>query len=118
MSTKLKAGLVVLGFLSALDMALPLITDGDNPPMAVALVAAVIGLASMVLVISAWRGGKRAVTPLVALRVLSAMTAVPAFFADAPAAAVVAAAVLIVLTVAGAGMVLTGDRRTDLVGAR
>ncbi len=118
MSDTFKAGLLVLGLLSVLDLSLPLLTDGDNPPMSVALVAAALGLASLALVISAWRGAAGAVKPLIALRVVSAVTAVPAFFTEPPAAAVAAAAVLVVLTLAGTAMLVSGSRRRELVGAR
>ena len=81
MSRSLRAGLIVLGVLSVLDLLTPLVTDGEHPPMAIALGSAVIGLASLVLAVSAWRGAMRAVLPLVVLRALSAISAVPAVFA-------------------------------------
>src|SRR5689334_7396209 len=84
-----RAGLVVLAVLSLLDLLGPLLTAGSHPPMSVALVGAAIGLASLALVPPAWRGSKRAAWVLVGLRLLSALSAVPAFFvSDAPAAAV------------------------------
>jgi hypothetical protein len=104
-----RAGLLVLGLLSVADLLLPLLTDGEAPPMAIALVAAALGLASLVLVISAWRGAHKAIIPLVALRALSAATSLPAFFAaGVPAPAIGAAAATVLLTVAGAFLVLKG----------
>lgn len=118
-SLQFRAGLIVLGLLSAGDLALPLLTDGEHPPMAVALVAALIGLASIALIISAWRGARRAVLPLVVLRLLSAVAAVPAFFEpDVPASAIVAAGAGVALTVVGVVLVLAGARRTTEVGVR
>lgn len=114
-----RIGLGVFAVLSVLDLLLPLYTDGENPPMSVALVASVIGLASLVLVLSAWRGARRAVLPLLVLRVLSALTAVPAFFVSGPpAAAIVSAAVLIVLTGVAVVLVFPAARRPASVGAR
>lgn len=119
MSFSFRAGLVVLGVLSASDLALPLLTDGEHPPMAVALVAAAIGLASIALIISAWRGARRAVIPLVVLRALSGASAVPAFFEPGvPAAVITVAAVGIALTILGIALVLPGARRPTEVGAR
>jgi hypothetical protein len=104
-----RAGLLVLGLLSIADLLLPLLADGEAPPMAVALVAAALGLASLVLVISAWRGARKAIVPLIVLRALSAAAAIPAFFAtDVPAPAIAAAAATIALTAVGAALTLTG----------
>jgi len=114
-----RAGLVVLAVLSVFDLLGPLLTDGSHPPMSVALVGAAIGLASLVLVLPAWRGSRRAAWVLVGLRLLSALSAVPAFFvSDVPAAAVGAAAGIIAFTVLGAVLVVAGTRQVNLVGAR
>lgn len=100
-------GLSILGLLSLLDLVGPLITDGEHPPMEVALVGAVMGLASLVLIGYVVRGATRAVAPLVVLRVLSALTAAPAFFVDdVPAVAMAFAGAIIALTFVGAAMVL------------
>ncbi len=56
---------------------------------------------------------------LVALRVLSALTAVPAFFFEGvPVVPMVLAGVAISLTLVGSVLVLSGIRRPALVGAR
>lgn len=118
MSRSLRAGLIVLGVPSALDLVLPLLTDGEHPPMAVALVAAVLGLASLALVVSAWRGATRAVIPLVILRLVSALTALPALaMSGVPNAAVSAAAATIALTVVGVIAALTGTRAQSVAAA-
>jgi hypothetical protein len=112
-----RTGLVLLGLLSVGDLAGPLLTDGEHPPMSIALIGAALGLASLVLVVMAWRGARRAAVPLIVLRVLSALSAVPAFFAgDVPAAAVAAAAIIVVLTVIGTALLLVPAR--ELAGAR
>jgi len=117
-SRSARAGLVVFGVLSVVDLLGPLLTDGQHPPMAVALAGAVIGLASLLLVVAAWRGASRAVIPLVVLRVLSALSALPAFFGSGVPAAVVAfAAAGIVATGVGAVLVLR-DRQRTTAGAR
>lgn len=100
-------GLSILGLLSLLDLVGPLITDGEHPPMEVALVGSVLGLASLVLIGYVVRGATRAVAPLVVLRVMSALTAVPAFFVDdVPAVAMVVVGGIITLTIVGVALVL------------
>lgn len=118
-SRSIRAGFGVLAVLSVLDVLGPLLTDGEHPPMGVALAGCVIGLASLALIVSAWRGAHRAVLPLVVLRVLSALTAAPAFVVSGvPAAAVAAAAAIVVLTVVGIVLVLPAGRRQTVAGAR
>ncbi len=117
MSRSYRSGLVILGVLSLLDLAGPLLTDGDNPPMSIALVGSALGVASLVCVVLAWRGKTRAALPLAGLRLLSALTAVPAFFApDVPAGIRALAAVLVLLTVMGVALVV-GSRGRQVVTA-
>jgi hypothetical protein len=117
MSRTFRAGLVVFGVLSVGDLAGPLMTDGDHPPMSIALIGSVLGLVSLVLVVLAWRGERRAVVPLIVLRVLSAASALPAFFTgDVPTAAVIAAGAIVALTAVGTVLVLKPAR--ELAGAR
>jgi hypothetical protein len=107
MSRSRTFGLAILGLLSLLDLAGPLLTDGDNPPMGVAIVGAVLGLASLVLIVYVARGASRAVAPLIVLRVLSALSALPAFFVgDVPAGIVSLAGSLVALTAVGVVMVV------------
>jgi hypothetical protein len=117
MSRTFRAGLILFGLLSVGDLAGPLLTDGEHPPMSVALIGSALGLVSVVLVVLAWRGTRRAVVPLLVLRILSGLSAVPAFFAgDVPAAAMIAAGLTIALTAAGTVLVLMPA--PQLVGAR
>ena len=117
MSRPFRAGLVLLGLLSVLDVAGPLLTDGNNPPMSIALLGSALGLASLVCVAAAWRGGRKAVLPLVVLRLISAVTAAPAFFAgDVPAGIVALAGAIVLLTLVGVALV-TGSREHEAVPA-
>jgi len=117
MSRSYRAGLVILALLSVIDVAGPLLTDGDNPPMEIALVGSALGVASLVCVVLAWRGMTRAVLPLAALRLLSALTAVPAFFiSDVPPAVRGLAAALVLVTVAAVALVV-GSRGRRMVTA-
>jgi hypothetical protein len=117
-SRSFRAGLLVLGFISFGDVLLPLLSDGEHPPMAVALVASAFGLISLALVISAWRGATRAAIPLVIIRALMALTAVPAFTAPGvPGPAMVAAGFGIGLTAIGVVLVVYGMVRRPVVAS-
>ena len=114
-----RAGLIILGALSLGDLAAPLLTDGEHPPMFIALIGAAIGAISIVLLIFAWRGRTPVAIALVVVRLLSALTAVPAFTVPGvPTVPMILAGVMITLTVVGIGFVLTGIRRPVPVMAR
>lgn len=108
MSRMFRSGLVLLGILSVVDVAGPAFTDGEHPPMSIAIFCAVLGVASLACSVLAWRGHRIPLVALIGLRVVSAATTVPAFFvADVPPAALVAAAAIVALTLAGVVLVLT-----------
>ena len=110
-SRMLGMGLAILGLLSVADLSAPLLTDGEAPPMSVALVLSVVGLASLAAVYGAWRGSKAALTALLVLRALSALSAVPAFFvAGVPAGPKTLAGVAIAATLVGIALVVNGRR--------
>jgi hypothetical protein len=112
-----RTGLIVLGVLSVLDVLGPLATDGEHPPMWIALIGSALGLASLALVVAAWRGSHRAVLPLVVLRLLSALSAVPAFFVDdVPAGIIALVAVIVAATLVGVALV-SGSRERVAVPA-
>lgn len=109
-----RAGLLLLGLLSLGDIATLVLTDGSSPPYAVAALVAVLGVVSLYLVVRALRDPARPVRLLVGLRILSALTALPAFvISDVPAAAKAAAAAVVVLT--AVGVLLTSRGRTTVV---
>jgi hypothetical protein len=113
-TTGRRVGLAIFGLLSVGDVVTIFLTDGDHPPYAVAAVGTLLGLVSLVLVVQAWRDPSRSLRLLIGLRVLSAITAIPAFFvSDVPAGAEVGAAAIIVLT--AVGVVLTARSRTMAV---
>jgi hypothetical protein len=112
-----RAGLAIFGLLSVADVIGLVATDGEHPPYAIAAIGAVLGLVSLWLVVRIWRGDWRGIFPLLGLRVLSALTAVPAFFvSDVPTAAVVAAAAIVALT-AVAVLLLRPESRSTKVAA-
>lgn len=110
-----RAGLLLLGLVSLGDVATILVTDGETPPYAVAALALVLGLGSLWLVVRALRDLEGSLRLLIGLRVLSAVSAVPAFFAsDVPAAARLAAAAVVGLTAVGV-LLVAPTRRAPAV---
>jgi hypothetical protein len=108
----LTTGLVIAGLLGLADLATPLVTDGEHPPMVVALLGAALGLATLVALVPAWRGGRFAAWVVVATRLVSAVTALPAFVVpDVPAPAVFAAGVGVAVTVLAAGLIVAALAR-------
>jgi hypothetical protein len=92
-------GLVLAGLLALGDLTTPLTTDGEHPPMSIALIAAAIGLLTVVGMVLAWRGSRAGIATIIVTRLLSAVTAVPAFFVDdVPGWAIGAAAFGVVVT--------------------
>jgi hypothetical protein len=118
MSALYRGGIVLLGVLSVLDLAAPLYTDGQHPPMIIAAIGSVLGLLSIVLAIFAWRGRTAAAIGLCAVRVLSALTAVPAFWeSGVPGPVMAVAGSFILLTIVGVVLTLAGLRRPVAVTA-
>ncbi|PZG12158.1 hypothetical protein C1I95_26420 [Micromonospora craterilacus] len=95
----LTVGLVLSGLLGLADLVSPLLGT-DGPPVAVVVTGAVLGLGTIVGVGLGWPNRTRAgAVTIIVTRLLSALTAVPAFFvATAPSEAKVMAGVGIVLT--------------------
>src|SRR6188768_201247 len=109
MTSVSRAGLIVLGLLSLVSLSSPLWTDGQHPPMMIALIDAGIGLICLILVALAWPGRTWAAITVVVLRLLMALTAVPAFLVPGvPTGSMITAGVGIGFTVVGAALVLAG----------
>jgi hypothetical protein len=107
-----RTGLVLLGLLSLADLSLPFVTDGDHPPMSVALISFGLGAVSLFFLRGAWRGDRPALVGLVATRLVSALLALPAVFIDDVPAGVVGVAVgTLAVTVLGVVLALAGSRQ-------
>jgi hypothetical protein len=109
MKSSMKLGLILMVVLSIGDIATLPLSDGHHPPLAVNIISAILGVASLPLIAMVWRGDRRALMPLVVLRVISALSAVPAFFVGgvpAPALAVASA----IVAVTAAAVVLVAPR--------
>jgi hypothetical protein len=106
---------MVLGVLDALSLPLTPSTPpgAEGPPIEVLIATTVLGVITIAAVVWAWRTGSRVGVRIVAgSRILSALTALPAFFVEGvPAVFVILAAVFVVLTVVCVAMVLAGPGR-------
>lgn len=104
-----RIGLVLSAWLAAGDVALPVLSDGDFPPMVVVFVVAGLGVVTLAALVPAWRGSTVAQWIVVAARLLSALVALPALFVGGvPAIAVTTAAAWVVLTVAVVATLVPG----------
>lgn len=101
------AGLLLLGVLAVLDVVTVLLAGGGFPPFEVAVAAGALGVVSLVLLVPAWRGGRVALRWLVGLRMVSALTSVPALVVDGvPAPVRTGVVCVLVLTLLGCALVL------------
>ena len=98
-----RAGLILFGLLSLTDVVMTFVPSSPNegPPLPILISGFVLGVVSLVLIALVLRTGSRVLLAvLVACRVVSALTAVPAFLIDdVPGPFVVLAAAFCVLTV-------------------
>lgn len=112
LTTKNKIGLGLAGLLGLIDVVSVGglgDSDGAGPPLGVLIAGSVIGLITIIAVIYTWRTGNRLGARIVAgTRILSILSAVPAFFVDdVPAGLIVVVAVAMVITVVTVALVLS-----------
>jgi hypothetical protein len=114
-----RTGLVIAALLALGDITTPFTGDGEHPPMAIGIICAVLGLITAAALVPAWRRGSRgAVAAIVVTRLLSAVTAVPAFFVDGlPGAIVAVAAAGVAVTLVSVALIAPRLRRPEPVPA-
>lgn len=110
-STLNKIGLglaALLGVADLVNLALPTPDGETGPPLGIVIFGALLGLVTLMGVGWAFRTGSRgAVRVVAAARIISAITALPAFFVEIPAGLRLFAGVIVILTVAVVVMILT-----------
>jgi len=112
MNAPSRVGLILLGLLAVADLSVPFVTDGETPPMSIAVISAALGAATLVCLRGAWRGQRPALVGVVVTRLLSALLTLPAFFiGDVPAGVVAVSAGTVALTVLGIVLALAGSRQ-------
>jgi hypothetical protein len=115
-STLNKAGLVLALLLGLADVTTPFqpMPDGAQagPPAAIMWLDSVLGVITVIAVVVAWRTGRRGAVRIAAgARIVSLLTALPAFFVDVPASVQAIVAVFGVLTIACVAMMLAPSRQ-------
>lgn len=81
-TTGITIGLVLAGLLGLADVVSLPFGDGETPPVPVAIASAILGLITLTGVVLAWRGRRGGIVAVIVTRLLSALSAVPAFFVD------------------------------------
>jgi len=77
---------VIFALLGLIDIALlGVVGSAIAPPLAVSIIIAALGLATLAALIPARHGSRRALVTAIVARVISALLAAAAFFAGAPA---------------------------------
>jgi hypothetical protein len=118
-STVNKVGLALAVLLGVSDIvgAFSSTPEGEvGPPVGILLLDGVLGLVTVVGVLWALRSRSRGAVRIVAAsRIVSAITALPAFFVDIPDWLRLLAGATVILTVVVVVMMLTPARRSELV---
>jgi hypothetical protein len=115
LTTRAKIGYWLAVLLAVVDVAtllLPTPADGEGPPVAVTLFSAVMGVITLVAAVLVARTGRRSGLRVMAVsRILSAITALPAFFVEGPPPIIVAAgAAMVVLTIVAVVLLMSRAR--------
>jgi hypothetical protein len=119
-SGRQRAGLVLAGLLS-IGNALSGVGGGTpegevGPPAVVIWAGVALGVVGLVAVVIAWRTGSRGALRVAAgSLIITALTAVPAFFVDIPAWLKAAAALSVLVTIAAVVLMFSSERRPAAV---
>jgi hypothetical protein len=119
LTRRVRAGLAIAALLGAGDLvgiAFQTPAGQVGPPLGILLLAAALGVVTLVGVVVAWRSNSRGAIRVVAgARLLSALGAVPAFFAGPPPLLVLLASVMVILTVVSIILMLSPAARPAAV---
>ena len=110
-----KVGLMLAGLLGVADMgalAFPTPPGEVGPPLGILVLDSLLGIVTVVAVILAWRRRSRGLVRLAAgARILSMISALPAFFAGVPDFVVGMVALYTLLTITAVVLMLLPPRR-------
>lgn len=119
LSTKNKVGLVIAGLLGLADIPAVLMPTPEGevgPPFGILVVGSICGVITVVAVVIAWTKANRgAIRVAAGARIVSMLTALPAFFVDVPAGLKLVVTALVVLTVISVVLMLSPARQTSAV---
>jgi len=114
--TKLnKAGMIIAFLLGVLDLTSlfqPTPGGEDGPPYAILVIDTLLGVITVIAVVMAWRTARRGPVRIAAgARIISLVTALPAFFVDVPAGVQAMVGLFAVVTIASVALMLAPSRR-------
>ena len=114
--TKLnKAGMIIAFLLGVLDLTSlfqPAPGGEDGPPYAILVIDTLLGVITVIAVVMAWRTARRGPVRIAAgARIISLVTALPAFFVDVPAGVQAMVGLFAVVTIASVALMLAPSRR-------
>ena len=119
LTTKNKVGLALAGLLGVLDLPsfLEAPADGEvGPPLGILILGSICGVITIVAVIIAWRSTSGAAIRVVAgARIVSMLTALPAFFMDVEAFIKVLVTVFVIVTLTSLVLMFSPARRSTAV---
>ncbi len=119
LSTKNKVGLVIAGLLGLADIPAVLMPTPEGevgPPFGILILGTICGVITVVAVIIGWTKANRgAIRVAAGARIISMLTALPAFFVDVPWFIKALVTVFTILTVISVVLMLSPARQTSPV---
>ena len=119
LSTKNKIGLAIAGFMGLVDMGSVLTPTPEGevgPPFAILVLGSILGVITVIAVVVGWAKANRgAIRVAAGARIVSVLTALPAFFVDVPWFIKLLVTVAVVLTVISVVLMLSPARQTSPV---
>jgi len=119
LSTKNKVGLAIAGFMGLVDMGSVLTPTPDGevgPPFAILVLGSILGVITVIAVVVGWAKANRgAIRVAAGARIVSVLTALPAFFVDVPWFIKLLVTVAVILTVISVVLMLSPARQTSPV---
>ena len=116
LSTKNKVGLAIAGLMGVVDCfsVLTPTPEGEvGPPYAILVLGSILGVVTVVAVVIGWTKANRgAIRVAAGARIVSVLTALPAFFVDVPWFIKLLVTVAVVLTVISVVLMLSPARQT------
>jgi hypothetical protein len=114
LSTKNKVGLAIAGLLGIADSFsfLQPTPEGEvGPPFGILVLGSICGVITVVAVVVAWvKANRGAIRVAAGARIVSMLTALPAFFVDVPAGIKILVTAVVVLTVVSVVLMLSPAR--------
>ena len=119
LSTKNKVGLVIAGLLGIGDITAILFPTPEGevgPPIGILILGSICGVITVIAVVIAWTKASRgAIRVAAGARIVSMLTALPAFFVDVPAGVKILVTGFVIATFVSVVLMLSPARQTTPV---